>query len=143
MGSCDNKMRGGQLAISLLLLLHSQDAWSAPNPKVNPILCTMTHCLVQFTQCSLDAECMDVLNCLRGCDPTDAGCGFTCGLGTESGKNPHFIALLECMVDNGCMKKYPESGNYLATGDWWTVWGQNCGEDDDLGSWTGAYYWVP
>ena len=28
-------------------------------------------------------------------------------------------------------------------GDWWTVWGQSCGQEDDLGTWSGAYDWYP
>ena len=30
------------------------------------ILCVMTHCLTEFTQCSMDPECMTILNCLGG-----------------------------------------------------------------------------
>merc|ERR1712002_1211268 len=122
-----------------------------------PILCVMTKCLSEFTHCSLDPECMDILTCLSGCEPSDAECSFTCGMGQEAGKNPHFIALLKCMVEHGCMEKYEESGSCLATdsqalditdysqvrGDWWTVWGQSCGQEDDHGVWAGAYDWYP
>ena len=80
-----------------------------------PILCVMTHCLTEFTQCSFDKQCMDILNCLKDCEPSDAECSFTCGMGTEAGKNPHFVDLLKCMVDNGCMDKYDDSGACLAT----------------------------
>jgi len=121
------------------------------------ILCIMTHCLTEFTQCSFDSECMGILNCLGDCEPTDAECSFTCGMGGEAGKNPHFVDLLKCMVANDCMDKYAESGACLATdaqalpitdyeqvaGDWWTVWGQSCGQEDDHGVWAGAYDWYP
>merc|ERR1711951_5987 len=79
---------------------------------------------------------------MSDCDPTDAECGFTCGMGGEAGKNEHFVDLLSCMVKNDCMDKYDESGACLAEdeqaldmtdydlvqGDWWTVWGQSCGQ---------------
>ena len=77
----------------------------------------MTHCFTQFTQCSLDKECMDILNCLSDCEVGDAECSFTCGMGTEAGKNPHFVSLLKCMVENDCMDKYDESGSCLARDD--------------------------
>merc|ERR1712215_169025 len=122
-----------------------------------PILCVMTHCLTEFTQCSLDKQCMEILTCLSDCDQADAECSFTCGMGSEAGKNHHFVNLLKCMVENDCMDKYPESGRCLATddqalditdydmvaGDWWTVWGQSCGQEDSHGVWSGAYDWYP
>jgi len=116
-----------------------------------PVLCIMTHCLAQFTQCSLDKECMAVLNCFSDCDPTDTGCAFSCG------GSPLFTSLLVCMVEHHCVEEYPESGKCLATddqamditnydlvaGDWWTVWGQSCGQEDEYGVWSGSYDWVP
>ena len=30
------------------------------------------------------------------------------------GKNEHFVALLNCMVENNCMDRYEESGSCLA-----------------------------
>ena len=75
----------------------------------------MTHCLTEFTQCSFDTQCMDILNCLNDCEPSDAECSFTCGMGSEAGKNPNFVKLLKCMVDNGCLDKYDDSGVCLAT----------------------------
>merc|ERR1719270_2669576 len=74
----------------------------------------MTHCLPQFTKCLLDSQCMDILTCLGKCSPTDAECGFSCGMGTEAGKNAHFQTLLSCMVDNDCFEGYKESGRCLA-----------------------------
>ena len=102
----------------------------------------MTHCLSEITECAIDTPCMDVLMCLKDCDPDDATCPYGCGMGGEAGKNPHFINLLYCMVDNNCMGTYEDSGACLAeddqaldltdydlvAGDWWTVWGQNCGQ---------------
>ena len=116
-------------------------------------MCIMVHCLSDFTECMLDSECMNILTCLGDCEPTDAECGFTCGMGSDAGKNPHFVSLLSCMVDNDCMDRYAESGKCLADdhqaleitdyslvqGDWWTVWGQSCGQTDDHGVWSGAY----
>jgi len=130
-----------------------QPVWSGSVP----ILCVMTHCLTEFTQCSFDTQCMDILTCLGECDPSDAECSFTCGMMGEAGKNPHFVDLLECMVANNCMDKYAESGKCLATdsqalpitdyqevaGDWWTVYGQSCGQTDEFGTWAGAYDWYP
>ena len=29
------------------------------------------------------------------------------------------------------------------TGDWWTVYGQSCGQVDSHGDWGGAHDWVP
>ena len=75
----------------------------------------MTKCLTEFTKCSFDKECMDILTCLSGCEVGDAECAFTCGMGTEAGKNPHFQALLMCMVEQNCMDKYDNSGECLAT----------------------------
>ena len=63
-------------------------------------------------------------------------------MGSQAGKNPHFVALLSCMVKNDCIERYDESGACLAedhqalpltdyslvSGDWWTVWGQSCGQ---------------
>ena len=28
-------------------------------------------------------------------------------------------------------------------GDWWTVYGQSCGQEDSHGLWSGAYDWYP
>jgi len=95
--------------------------------------------------------------CLKDCDPDDATCPYGCGMGGEAGKNPHFINLLYCMVDNNCMGTYEDSGACLAeddqaldltdydlvAGDWWTVWGQNCGQTDQWGEWSGAMDWIP
>jgi len=120
-------------------------------------ICVMTHCLPEFTKCLLDSQCMDILTCLGKCSPTDAECGFSCGMGTEAGKNAHFQTLLSCMVDNDCFEGYEESGRCLAEdnqalevtdyslvqGDWWTVWGQSCGQTDQYGVWSGAYDWYP
>jgi len=139
--------------ISIGLLLFS----SASGIQGQSILCVMTHCLSEFTACSVDPPCMDILMCLQDCDPTDAECGFTCGMGAEAGKNPHFVDLLSCMVNNNCMEKYEESGACLAEddqaldltgydlvqGDWWTVYGQSCGQTDQWGEWAGAYDWYP
>jgi len=122
-----------------------------------PIMCVMTHCLPEMTRCSMDSECLAILTCLSGCEPSDAECSFTCGMGGDAGKNEHFTDLLKCMVENECMDKYEESGSCLAAdsqalditdydmvaGDWWTVWGQSCGQEDDLGTWSGAYDWYP
>merc|ERR1711970_564823 len=122
-----------------------------------PIMCVMTHCLPEMTRCSVDSECLAILTCLSGCEPSDAECSFTCGMGGDAGKNKHFTDLLKCMVDNECMDQYEESGRCLATdsqalditdydmvaGDWWTVWGQSCGQEDDHGTWAGAYDWYP
>jgi len=116
----------------------------------------MLHCMPEFTRCSFDAECKDVLDCLGNCDPTDSECGFACGLGTEAGQNPNFISLMQCLVEHECMDKYDELGACLATddqamditdydmvaGDWWTVWGQSCGQEDQYGKW-GVADWVP
>merc|ERR1712013_772594 len=103
-------------------------------------MCVMTHCLPEMTRCSMDSECLAILTCLSGCEPSDAECSFTCGMGGDAGKNEHLTDLLKCMVENECMDKYEESGSCLATdsqalditdydmvaGDWWTVWGQSC-----------------
>ena len=101
-------MGKGCIAAAILLACLSQ-------VQGQGILCIMTHCLTEFTQCSLDPECMSILNCLGDCKPTDAECSFTCGMGGEAGKNPHFVNLLKCMVANDCMDKYAESGECLAT----------------------------
>ena len=132
-------------------------SWLALGVEGQGILCIMTHCLLEFTSCSLDSQCMEILNCMSACDPTDAECGFTCGMGSEAGKNPHFVSLLACMVENGCIERYEESGACLAedglaldttdyslvSGDWWTVYGQSCGQTDSHGQWAGAYDWYP
>jgi len=132
-------------------------SWLALGVEGQGILCIMTHCLLEFTSCSLDSQCMEILNCMSACDPTDAECGFTCGMGSEAGKNPHFVSLLACMVENGCIERYEESGACLAedglaldttdyslvSGDWWTVYGQSCGQTDSHGEWAGAYDWYP
>ena len=61
------------------------------------------------------------------------------------------------MVANECIPRYAESGKCLAedsqalpltdydlvVGDWWTVWGQSCGQTDQHGEWVGAYDWFP
>merc|ERR1712106_474815 len=91
---------------------------------------------------------MDILNCLSDCEVGDAECSFTCGMGSEAGKNPHFVSLLKCMVENDCMDKYDESGSCLArddqamditdydmvAGDWFTVWGQSSGLEHMTGT---------
>jgi len=121
------------------------------------ILCVMAHCLPSITQCYLDSECKAVLDCLSKCDPEDGTCPYVCGMGGEAGKNEHFLALLYCLVDNDCMPKYPASGVCLAedsqaldtkdfslvAGDWWTVYGQSCGQLDTMGDWSGSHDWVP
>ena len=66
-----------------------------PTINCQNILCVMTHCLSSFTKCSLDPQCMEILTCLGSCDPTDAQCGFQCGMGTEAGANPHFVDLVK------------------------------------------------
>ena len=35
-------------------------------------------------------------------------------MGGDAGKNEHFVALLNCMVEHDCMEKYGESGSCLA-----------------------------
>ena len=35
-------------------------------------------------------------------------------MGGDAGKNDHFVALLNCMVEHDCMEKYGESGSCLA-----------------------------
>jgi len=145
-------MKGRQALATLILACLNQSVWSS----FSPILCTMLHCMTEFTMCSFDAECKEVLDCLGKCDPTDSECGFACGLGTEAGQNPHFISLMQCLVENDCMDKYDELGACLAAddqalditdydqvaGDWWTVWGQSCGQEDQYGKW-GVADWVP
>ena len=39
------------------------------------------------------------------------------------------------------MKILTES--WQVAGDWWTVWGQSCGQEDEHGVWAGAYDWYP
>ena len=77
-------------------------------------MCIMTHCLSEVAQCSVDTECLNILNCFNECEPTDAECNFTCGMGSEALKNHLFVELLKCMVDNGCLDKYEDSGVCLA-----------------------------
>ena len=98
-----------------------------------------------------------MLNCLSKCAEDDPECPFVCGLGGDAGKNEHFVALMNCMVENECMDRYPEEGSCLAEdsqaldtvdyglvkGDWWTVYGQSCGQVDEHGDWSGAHDWVP
>jgi len=138
---------------SFLLLLLS----SLLQVEAQSILCTTLHCFQEITSCYLDTQCAEVLNCLSKCDVDDAECPFICGMGSEAGKNEHFVALLNCMVENNCMDRYEESGSCLATdsqalntedyglvsGDWWTVYGQSCGQVDQHGDWGGAHDWVP
>ena len=81
------------------------------------MVCIMTHCLKEMNQCYFDKPCMDILNCFSDCEPDDAECNFTCGMGTDALKNPHFMSLMQCMVENECLDKYPESGACLATND--------------------------
>ena len=59
----------------------------------------------------LDSQCMDILNCVSDCEPTDAESGFTCGMGSEAGKNPHFVSLLH---GGEPVLSYEESGACLA-----------------------------
>ena len=65
----------------------------------------------------MDSECLAILTCLQECEPSDAECGFTCGMGAEAGKNEHFTDLLQCMVENECFDRYEESGSCLASDD--------------------------
>ena len=51
---------------------------------------------------------------LAQCDPGDGTCPYVCGMGGDAGKNEHFVALLNCMVENDCMEKYEPSGSCLA-----------------------------
>jgi len=116
-------------------------------------VCMFTHCLPQLVACELNAECMGLLQCLALCDDTDAGCAFGCNVGGTAFANPLFRDFLNCAIENECEARYPDSGVCLAEdnqamqtedwdlmkGDWYTVYGQNCGQE----GWDGAYDWAP
>lgn len=128
-----------------------------PSLQGQSLLCMMTRCGTEVMECFTDQECAEVLTCLSKCGAEDAECSFTCGMGGDAGKNPHFTALMSCIMEHGCMPRYDESGACLAedgealdtvdhsliAGDWWTVYGQSCGQTDEYGTWTGAYDWYP
>ena len=73
--------------------------------------------------------------------------------------NENFRHLMDCMIDNDCMPKYPTDGICLATddqalqsitdieqlkGDWWVLKGQNCGQDETVeNGWYGGEDWCP
>jgi len=116
-------------------------------------VCVMFWCPFQLGACEFDSECRALLDCMNGCEQMDAECAFTCGMNGEAGKNPHFLDFLYCVIEHDCTDGYEESGVCLAAddealpiedfavveGDWWTVYGQSCGQ----GNWTGAYDWYP
>lgn len=116
-------------------------------------VCMVTHCLPELFACEIQPGCRTLLECLDKCGDQDAECAFTCGMNGEAGRDPLFLDFLYCALENECEAKYPESGVCLAAddqalpsedysmieGDWWTVYGQNCGQ----GIWTGAYDWLP
>jgi len=116
-------------------------------------VCVMLWCPFQLGACEFDSECRALLDCMNGCEQMDAECAFTCGMNGEAGKNPHFLDFLYCVIEHDCTDGYEESGVCLAAddealpiedfavveGDWWTVYGQSCGQ----GNWTGAYDWYP
>jgi len=116
-------------------------------------VCMFTHCLPQLMACEINSECMKLLQCLALCDDTDAGCAFGCNVGGTAFNNPLFRDFLECAIEFECEAPYPDSGVCLAEdsqaiqtmdwdvikGDWWTVYGQNCGQE----GWEGSYDWVP
>ena len=138
--------------LSLLLL-----GTFLPSLQGQSLLCMMTRCGTEVMECFADQECAEVLMCLSKCSPEDAECSFTCGMGGDAGKNPYFTSLMSCIMEHECMPRYEESGACLAadsealdtvdyslvTGDWWTVYGQSCGQTDEHGTWTGAYDYYP
>merc|ERR1719348_13625 len=123
----------------------------------NPMTCIITHCMTEVIACQTDAECKGILDCMGECEPDDTGCAYECGMTGDAGKNPHYLDLLYCMIDNDCMDRYPNSGMCIAgdlqaiqtedfglvAGEWWTVYGQSCGQTEDGIEWNGAYDWVP
>jgi len=153
MGSESHNMMGsGSKVVSLFVLLAAVTK-PATCQDIGDTICTMLYCPFQLAACEFDAECRTLLTCMGTCTPDDPGCFFNCGLNGEAGQNEHFLAFLYCVIDHHCMDDYEESGACLATdeealpiedygvvaGDWWTVYGQSCGQ----ANWTGAYDWVP
>jgi len=116
-------------------------------------VCMFTHCLPQLMACELNLECLTLIQCLGLCEDTDAGCAFACNAGGTAFANPFFKDFIDCAVENGCEARYPDSGVCLAeddqamatadwdlvSGDWWVVYGKNCGQE----GWEGAYDWNP
>ena len=123
--------------LSLLLL-----GTFLPGLHGQSLLCMMTRCSTEVMECFTDPACAEILTCLSKCAEGDAECPFSCGMGSEAGKNPHFVSLMSCIMEHECMPRYEESGACLAedsealdtvdyglvAGDWWTVYGQSCGQ---------------
>lgn len=69
-----------------------------------------------------------------------SACAFQCEM-MHGKNNPHFDSLLNCMLDNGCMSKYPDDGKCFVNpatdgeknvtslahvaGHWWAIRGLN------------------
>jgi len=141
------------LTVFAALVLKSCDAQG----DLPQMACIIGHCMTEVMACEKDEECKGVLDCMGECDPDDTGCAYECGMMTDAGKNEHYLNLLYCMIDYGCMNRYPNSGMCLAgdsqaiqtedfglvAGEWWTVYGASCGQTVDGIEWNGGYDWVP
>jgi len=155
------------LSIVLNLFLSGPEAfkkrlisfYEKPELTVYPLKCVLGACLGKTAKCFMDTNCRNTINCIEKCTSNErlervAGCAYTCEM-THGYENEYFLDEIKCLVNNGCLTRYPRDGichgndnDGIANlksldqvkGDWWVVRGLNCGQNDDY---PGGYDWYP
>jgi len=137
------------IAFSFILSSLALNQVASEEKDWDETVCMFTHCLPELMACEINLECLTLIQCLGLCADTDAGCAFSCNAGGTAFSNTMFRDFMDCAVENGCESNYPDSGVCLAEnsqaiqtqdwdmvkGDWWVVYGQNCGQE----GWEGAF----
>jgi len=122
--------------------------------------CLAGNCKTHLASCTTSVKCMQTVGCLNTCILDNlynkekvAACAYICEM-TYGYQDLAFDGLINCMLDNQCLRQYPEDGPCVGAdedavknvkkmedieGDWWVLWGVNCGEGD----YPGGYDWYP
>jgi len=130
----------------------------------SPFWHTNTHlaayCPLKALSCVTEMKCLTTIGCINSCMLDNyhkwdqvAACAYICEM-THGYENEKFHDLIHCMLDNGALEQYPQDGPCKGEdtdavtnvqtmddikGDWWVLWGVNCGE----APYPGGYDWYP
>lgn len=132
-----------------------------PEQTIYPGPCVMQNCLGKTFNCMLDGPCRRTVDCIDKCTinvkvEQIAACAYICEM-DHGYANTQFLDLINCMLDNQCLADYPRDGICYGNdedgvpilkdlnqikGDWWVIYGLNCGYDFNR-DFPGGYDWYP
>jgi len=123
-------------------------------------ICLGSNCKLAAVGCFTNPKCIQTIGCINTClldnlhqEEKVAQCAYLCEM-TYGYENKQFMDIIKCMLDNTCLREYPQDGPCIGgnsdaiqsvkkmediEGDWWVLRGVNCGESP----YPGGYDWYP